>query len=923
MGKKIIVAITILLIAGLFTGWYLFTREVKYLGTSAYRAMPENSAAVIRVHHFKSYTSQSLINPMWKSFSDFPGIASLYQKLSFADSLFTQLDQPGNTFNDKDLTIVFQSEGDQIHLLTLIEFSTLSEKKIVTGIIGNYFIRKGIPEEKSRFGEAEIYCYKWQVAGSLAYFYTSVFRGLFLGSSNRKFLELAINRLENPGTGGNSIFDKANKSSSGNIDAQIYLNHKKLPQISKQLFSENFWERLKGSAPLADWSEIDLTQKQNELILNGFSFISDSLSHHLGLFLHQKPDSFSLARIFPSESTYFLGCVINDNNRFFQDYEQLLSANHCLDSYKRSMAEIDSTYGIDLKKLVINHLDGAAALVYTQPDPTMSQENRYLVLKVNSGSQTEEELTPLAIQIPPRKKRDKPKNYTLYEIDQETSFKIYQTSVNDLGKRIFGELFGDVTTNYYTIFDNCLVMSSSIESIGRFLKANVLQETLGNNQTYRKFTSELSDRLNVYLWISPGRAIPFFKELFRDKVFQNFVNKRDQLLKIESFGWQIGNENGMIYNMARLRFNPVVPENPTTLLWKSHIGNSSVTKLQMVVNPSDKSHPEIIVQDGDFNLLLTTFEGRVLWKTKLKGVIIGEIVQLNCFNNGELQYFFSTSDGLHMIGHDGNELSNFPVTLRSPATNGVMVADYEHNRDYRFFIAGKDNKVLLFDKKGKAVTGWTPPKAEHKVSQPIQYFRIGNKDYLVFADKNRIYILDRKGKPIVNIKENLTFSQNPFTLIPKSGKNGARIVSTDLKGRILSIGFDGSVRKLEIGDFSPDHRFSCFMTFPGNGLNYLILDGETLSCYNATGNRLFIRNFNHPILTPPQLFNFPDRSIKIGITDSAENKIYLLNSDGTVYNGFPLEGNSQFSLTFQGNKMGPFNLLTGTSAGDIINYKLK
>ena len=57
MGRKITVAITIVLTAGLFTGWYLFTRESKFLGTSAFSALPENSAVIIRIHNLKNYTA--------------------------------------------------------------------------------------------------------------------------------------------------------------------------------------------------------------------------------------------------------------------------------------------------------------------------------------------------------------------------------------------------------------------------------------------------------------------------------------------------------------------------------------------------------------------------------------------------------------------------------------------------------------------------------------------------------------------------------------------------------------------------------------------------------------------------------------------------------------------------------------------------
>ncbi|MCX6236838.1 MAG: hypothetical protein NTY07_04630 [Bacteroidia bacterium] len=680
---------------------------------------------------------------------------------------------------------------------------------------------------------------------------------------------------------------------------------------------------MKGSSLLAEWSEIDLTQKKEELLFNGFSFTGDSLNNYLGIFLHQKPDSFKLAEVFPAETSFFLSYMISNNLRFFQDYENLLVRNKEHKEYKNSLDEINSLYGVDLQKIVIDNLDGAAAMVFTRPDPVMPHENRFLVFRVGSGSKMENTMIPLTKLPGSNGKRDLSGNSSMYKIDKETVFKIYKTPVNDFGKRVFGEVFADVVTNYFTFYDNCLIMSASYESLGQFLRANVLQETLGNDQTYHEFTTGLSDHLNFYLWSSPGRSLPFFKETFNAGLYQGIENEITEFQKIESVGWQIGVENGMVYNMARLKYNPEVRESPTSVIWKSHLGNPVINKPQFVINPSDKMRREIVVQDSDHNFLLISNEGRVLWKIKLSGPIRSEVFQLDCFRDGKLQYFFSTDEALHLIEHGGNYVQHYPLALRSLATNGVTVVDYDHNNDYRFFIACKDHKVYLYDKKGNIVTGWTPAKTEHDVIQPVQFFRVENKDYIVFADKNRGYILDRKGKTRVAIKGDIHYSRNRFTLEPGSEKKRARLVTTDSKGEIVSIGFDGSVKKFSTGQFSPDHYFIYDDFDSDKKRDYIFLDGDSLIVYNQSANQMFMRKFNHSIGLPPELFTFPDKSRKIGIADTSENRIYIFNPDGSIFKGFPLEGNSRFTLGFTGSGNSQFNLITGTLESYLYNYLIK
>jgi len=428
--------------------------------------------------------------------------------------------------------------------------------------------------------------------------------------------------------------------------------------------------------------------------------------------------------------------------------------------------------------------------------------------------------------------------------------------------------------------------------------------------------------MNVYLWSAPGRSADFFKETFNLKIVQEIAKNKAALVKIESAGWQIGNENGMIYNMGRLKYNPGLQQSPTSISWKSHTGNL-IGRPYFITNLSDKSAQDILVQDGASNLILMTRDGRIQWKIKLKGPIKSEIFQLDCFKNGQQQYFFSTSEALHMIDHEGNNAPHFPVVLRSAATNGVSVADYDNTKEYRFFIACKDHKVYLFDKKGKAVTGWNSPKPEHNILKPVQFFRVENKDYLVFNDMNRAYIVDRKGKPIATIKQNLTFSKNTFTLQPQSGNARARLVTTDTNGKIISIGLDGSVKRSSIGRFSAGHFFLYEDVDTDNHPDYLILNKDSLVVYDQKGIKMFVRKFNNPIGLTPELFTFPDKSRKIGITDTIEHKIYLLNSDGTNYDGFPIDGNSPFALGFRGNENRPFILITGTPGGFLSNYQIK
>ena len=918
MGKKILVGITILLISALLAGWYFFSREARYFGTTAFRAVPENAAVIVRIPHLRNYASRSMSNPIWTASSRLPGISDLYQKLVFADSLLSHPASESTPLPDKDLMVIFGKENDHFWNLSVIELSSMAEKQLFSDFTEYFFSHKGAAKEKIKSDTGDLTSYSWNEGGVLQNYWTAFDHGLLLIGDNRQIVQEVMNQLELPPTHGSAVFEKANKTATGNIDLNIYINHKKLPSFARQLFSESFLARSDASNLLADWSEIDLSQKTNDLLFNGFSFTGDSLNHYLEIFLHQKPSAFGLASLLPAETSFFVNYQISDCKQFFRDYESLLSRNNELVKHESSRNEINALYGIDIQKIVADNLDGAAAMVFTSPDPTMPNENKYLIFKTLSGSRMEEALLPIILkpETPKRRGRSKSASPNQYRIDKETVFTINKTAVGDFGTRVFGSVFSDVATNYFTVYDNYLIMAASVESLGRFLRANVLKETLANDKLFTSFASGLSNQFSYFLWCSPGRALPFFNETFHDSLYKNLKDKIKDIRKIESVGWQIGTENGMIYNTAQVRYNPEVRESEATVQWKSHPGKRMIGQPQLVKNSG------IVVQDSDNNLILIGSTGQILWRVALPGPIRSEIFQIDYFRDGQLQYFFNTDGALHLIDHNGKYIRNFPVKLHATATNGVAVIDYDRTKEYRFFIAGKDHKIYLYDKKGKIVTGWSSPKTEHDVIQPVQFFRVDNKDYIVFTDQRRAYVLDRKGKTRVQVRGDISFSHNPFTLEPASAKQKARLVTSDAKGTIISIGFDGSVKRLTLGSFSPDHYFLDDDIDADKKRDYLFLSGDSLVLFDQQENRIFSRKFRHPPVFSPKIFDFPDRSRKIGIADTTENRIYLVNSDGSICNGFPLEGNSMFTIDFQKNESGQFNIITGTPDGCLSNYRI-
>jgi hypothetical protein len=73
----------------------------------------------------------------------------------------------------------------------------------------------------------------------------------------------------------------------------------------------------------------------------------------------------------------------------------------------------------------------------------------------------------------------------------------------------------------------------------------------------------------------------------------------------------------------------------------------------------------------------------------------------------------------------------------------------------------------------------------------------------------------------------------------------------------------------------------------------------------------------------PDIYKFSAGEIKIGITDRSRNRIYLINTDGSLYDGFPLEGTTRFSISYFAGSDSRFNLIVGSANNFLYNYSIE
>jgi len=395
-------------------------------------------------------------------------------------------------------------------------------------------------------------------------------------------------------------------------------------------------------------------------------------------------------------------------------------------------------------------------------------------------------------------------------------------------------------------------------------------------------------------------------------------DKEESIRKFGMISWQVQRDKAAFLNSIAIDFLTDAAVDAQTT-WQTVIGNNIATKPQLVINHHDPANREIIFQDKQHNLHLVSHSGLVRWTLPLPGPVLSEIHQVDYYKNGRLQYLFNTKEKLYLIDRNGNNVAHFPVTLQSPATNGVNVFDYHNNRDYRYFVAGENNRIYAYDGTGKIITGWKFDQTESTVITPVQHFRIDSKDYIVFKDNSKIYIQDRQGDTRVSTNARFANSKNPLVL-NLTGR--PKIVATDTGGKVWYLYFDGTFEDKTSSRVSENHFFTADDLDGDGTLEFIFLDGSELTVLNENGRRIFNRKLNSSAQHPPTIYTFAADLKMVGITDAATNRIFLYGTDGKLHPGFPLQGNTEFTIGKLSENADGFNLLVGSEGGKLYNYTL-
>jgi len=301
---------------------------------------------------------------------------------------------------------------------------------------------------------------------------------------------------------------------------------------------------------------------------------------------------------------------------------------------------------------------------------------------------------------------------------------------------------------------------------------------------------------------------------------------------------------------------------------------------------------------------------------------MGQAYSVDAMKNSKSQYLFNTKSNIYIVDRNGKSLYAYPLHIPSKVTAPVALFDYEENRNYRIIVPCGDDKIRAYDIGGRSLKDWKAPETDADVRCSLKYVNVEDKDYIIAVDeKGKVYAFDRKGKSRMEFKNKLPEHISDFHIVRGKDASETYLFAADSMGVVYQLSLTDYLTSAK---YLPGTLHSpCYepVDIDGTGKTDMVfMTNYDVYAYAPDKSVLFHFSVKDSMKHNLLVFTNAGGKSRIGAVDAEKNKLYMWDSIGNMCNGFPLYGNTTFSIADMNND-GQMYLVTGAGS-NVYVYSL-
>ena len=627
-------------------------------------------------------------------------------------------------------------------------------------------------------------------------------------------------------------------------------------------------------------SLLDIKPSDNNLVFNGFSTdTAASNDYLLSVFRDQSPVSFSLKNHVPNRTVIFTSFGINEGPEFAEALKRFTSTQkpHLRDSLNKLSAGLNFKWD-DLYREISDEV--GICQVEGMSGPRLS---KVLMIETKAPELWMKNLNALSEKLS--------EDTVFYE--KFANYVIRQIPARRFPEKLLWPLVQGFDQTYYCQAANVIFMGDNLEELKYFLEDIEHEDLWGKSVSKNQFLESTLLEANVSVFINTPKIWNVLNSKLNPK-WRQFVKENQALLAhLQMSAFQFSHLNNTYYTNITIDQSEGKPE----VAFASSARRNVVLFAQPIQQlHAVKSHVsqanEILVQDSLNDLSLLSMEGKELWKLPIGDRITSDIHQIDFFNNGKLQYIFTTHDALHIIDRLGNYVAPYPVHLSGKDIEHLSIVDYDRSNRYRFLVAENNGTIWMYDKSANNLDGWNPRESGEALTVPPQHHRIRGKDYILAIRKDGIvHLYNRRGETIPGFPLDLQgtpmgdyfvemgsdIGSTFFVIITRDGYR----VRFNPQGRIHS---RETLLRAYVGS-----QFE--LIAEKSGKSYLIMqhDRRQLTISDASGKKILVNDYGNIKKDAIKYYQYGGGKSFISLTDAVQELSYVFDGNGNMLTNPPLE----------------------------------
>jgi len=704
--------------------------------------------------------------------------------------------------------------------------------------------------------------------------YLAQFNGVIVASQSLLLMERSILQTSrNKGLASTPGFTALEKISASSDPANLFIQWDEATSLLQHYHGSG----LLAHHPFAgSWTELDISLGDH-LLFTGITELTDSIPHALDVFANNAPRMSNFEDYLPNNTSFFTALHFENFETYRREYYQYLKQMHLETLYEKLQSTPVIMDGLS------GWIDQSMVLFYTDLPRGDYQDRANALIRMRDHLLTEELLKPLRVA-------------ETYE--DIAGFEVYKLNVNAMSTAL-GSVFYDVSEPYFTFLDDWVLFSEDLADMRSIINAIRSKRTLAESEGYSSHRKALQERSHVLIYADIARASEAFAPLWKQGFPSWMQSWGKMFMQVEATS-----------NLAHTHLLFTAPssgENEVT----SYFTTALDTAIQWGPQPF-KSHltneREVLVQDARYQLYLISSEGTILWKKPLDGPIMGEVFQVDAYQNNKLQFAFNTPKSVYFVDRNGVDIGAFPLQITNGICAPIAVLDYDQNRNYRILVP-TENRIDNYTFDGAILGGWNAQFSGETVTQQPQLFQVGGKDYIfIQTDKKRVLALNRRGEVRLSYKANPQLASGPFYLFRGWNESLVRVVKATNSNLLNHYFFDEIQDELPVDRLDSGSVFAVIQDHFGSFTDgTLAIQGPEYRWDKEFESGQFLKGYRF------------ESGTHWGITDTTKKEVWVLAPEGEAVEGFPVRGDLEgFIAPLNGD--GTMFLITGEAEGYVHVY---